>query len=744
MTRTLTDRQKIPASPHILTLREELRGKGMKRQGGFRLGDLSVEVRSGRDSLWCVIRREGRGGLALRAAYLAGADYTCRKLDSENGETLRLEIDSALGRHVVNFTSSEVDLHRLQMEVRFTPTATMRIPFIPRDLYPLDNQDDPTGTAGNIAAAQRGVNAGLIYFRVDEPAFGSVLYFQDLTALNPYFLATGTKPDSVVGGDWPELGYKPPTPENQETEEGGLLKGGEEVVLSSPIVILRDWATDDEQEMARQFLQMLGVAYKALELPRIEYRDWPSRAERTLRDLETSKQARHRYEGDLYLMPYPDGEVPDAMVQLSVIQALHEWGEWRKETPRIERDLRKGLDRFYDPKVKTMRRFLPGEGEKNGKDPDAVDSWYLYHPMLNLGRLALDGDEQAKELLLKSIDYGIEAAHHFKYAWPIQYRVQDFSIITKARGDERFGQTDVGGIYAYVMLQCFELTGEDRFVQEARAAIDTACGLRFDLLYQANLTVWGAVACLRLWRITDEIQYLKQSYAYIAGFFHNSIIWQSEIGTARHFKTFLGVTCLHDAPYMALYECFESFAGFEEYLQQAGPDLEPAVRMLVSEYCKYALDRAWFYYPDALPKEAIHEGEHQSGVINPELSFPLEDLYADGQQAGQVGQEIYGSGAAFIFATRSHHLVANAPFQLFCNHFIRASERTGDRALSIQLDGGETCVADVSLVRSPRKKLPAKVKLVTAGGDTIRPHTVSDDRIDFHVPANGRVILTWD
>jgi len=443
-------------------------------------------------------------------------------------------------------------------------------------------------------------------------------------------------------------------------------------------------------------------------------------------------------------MPYPDGEIPDVMVQLSIVQALHEWGEWNKETPRIERDLRKGLGRFYDPKVKTLRRFLPGEGEKHGKDPDAVDSWYLYHPMLNLGRLALDGDEQAKDLLLKSIDYGIEAARHFKYQWPILYKIQDFSVIEKARGDQRYGQTDVNGIYAYVMLQCFELTGEDRFIEEARAAIDAAKGLRFDLMYQANLTVWGAVACLRLWRILDEPDYLAQSYVYLAGFFHNCEIWESQIGAAEHYSNFLGATALHDSPYMAMYECFESFAGMEEYLEQAGPNLEPAVRMLVAEYCKYALHRAWFYFPDALPKEIIHQGEHQSGVVNPELSFPLEDLYADGQAPGRVGQEVYGSGSAFIFATRSHHHVTDASFRLYCNHFIRASERTGDRAVSLQLDGGETCVADISLVRLSRRKLPAKVKLVTAGGDTIRPHATSDDRIDFHVPAHGRVILTWD
>ena len=463
MHQLLTTDPQNSISPEILLLRDELRDRSMKRLGRFDLGDLDAEVCQGRQAIWCIVRRTGRGGLALRAAHLDGAECSVRKMNAERGEALRLEVESALGRHELCFTGTEAALHRLRMTTKFTPAAPIRIPYLPRDLYALDGNDDPTRPIGNVEAAQRGTTSGLVYFRFEEPGFGSVLYFQNLTALNPYFLATGTKPDGVVGGDWPELGLQLPTPETQEVGDPGVLEPGQDYVLSDAIVVLRDWAADDEQEMARQFLQMLGTAYKALDLPKIEYRDWVKRAERTLRDLETAEQARRREYGDLYLMPYPDGEYPDSMVQLSVIQALDEYGLWRGEPVPLEAELMKGVHRFYDPKVKTLRRYLPNVGEKQGKDPDAVDSWYLYHPMLNLGRLALRGNGEARDLLLKSIDYGIEAAHRFDYAWPIMYKIEDFSIITKARGDERFGQTDVGGIYAYVMLQCFELTGEERF-----------------------------------------------------------------------------------------------------------------------------------------------------------------------------------------------------------------------------------------------------------------------------------------
>ena len=730
------------ASPYVLALRDELRSGSLEVLADFGLGDLGVEVARGRDSIWALIRRPGRGGLALRAAYGPSGEFTCRKVPSGHDEVLRLQVESSIGKHTVCFTTSETDLHRLRVVTHFVPAVPLLVPFLPRDLYPLGTRDDPLEASGNVEASQRGVNAGLLYFLLDEPAFGSVLYFQNLTAMNPYFQATGTTPDGVVGGAWPELGYLPPTPTQRGTPPARPLAVGEEIVLSDAIIAFRDNAADTEEEMARQFLQMLGIAYKTITLPQAEYRDWTWRAERTLADLGSAKEATVRQYGKRYVMPYVEGEVPDAMVQMSVIAALHDYGKWLGEPIPLEAEFMAGMGKFYDPEIKTLRRFLPNVG-KDEKDTDAVDSWYLYHPMLNLGRLALDGNRQARALLLKSVDYGIRAARHFDYAWPVMYRIQDFSVMEPSRGDERFGQTDVGGIYAYLMLQCFDLTGEQRFLDEARAAIDKAKGLRFDLMYQANLTTWGAVACMRLWRITDDPSYLAQSYVYVASFLHNCEIWESQLGHAVHYSNFLGVTCLHDAPYMALYECFESYAGFEEFLHLSGPDLDPAARMLVSEYCKYGVDRAWFYFPDVLPPEMLHDGDHQSGVIKRELSFPLEDLYGDGQPAGKVGQEIYGCGAAFVYATRSHHNVENAPFRLFCNLFVHAIERTADKALSIQLDGGETCTATLSLVRLKGRRLP-QAKLMTASGDALRPRKDDKDRVDFRVPAKGRLILTWN
>lgn len=731
--------QSPPVTPSLLALRDALSPHG-SCLGLFEAGEMSIEFRSGSEALWAIVRRPGSGGLAIRTATVGG-DARYERRAPESGEIARIAILSALGEHRVVLQCQVTELASLRLLTSLTPSAPTALPYVPRDLCPLGAGDDPLGATGCVAASQRGLNAGLLYFRIEEPAFGNIFYLQNLTALGDYCLATGTKAEDAVGGAWPEIGFLLPTPPQEGQSDLKPLEPGKEFILSDAIIVLRPDLPEDERASARQFLQMLGAAYKALDLPPVEYRDWPGRAERTLKDLDTAPEATIRHYGHRYLHPYTAAEYPDAMVQMSIVAALHDWGVWQGAPHPLEAEFLAGMSRFYDPKLESLRRYLPNVGDD--KNADAVDSWYLYHPLLNLGKLAL-ADKRAKKLFLKSIDYGIRAAHHFKYCWPVEFDATDFSVITECADADGRGQTDVGGIYARVMLQAFELTDEKRFLDEARAAIDAAIGLGFAINYQANLTAWGAAACMRLWRITGRDAYLEQSYVYLASFFHNCEIWESRLGHAVHYHNFMGVTCLQDAPYMAIYECFDSFLAFEQYLADSGPDLEPAARMLVSEYCRYTLHRAIFYYPDELPREAIAtEQRENNGHIDRKLSFPLEDLYPDGQPAGQVGQEIYGAGAALVFAARAVHRIDDAPFSLYCDHFVRALERTDTRTLVLTLDGGETCTALLAIVRRKRRKLP-QCRAMAIDGDALRPRDQTADRIDYHVPASGRLVLSWD
>jgi hypothetical protein len=198
-------------TPSVLALRSELASHSLIGRAKFEFGDLTGEVCQGRDSLWAILRRPKRGGIAIRIAFAPSGIDKVKTARQKAGDALRLSVDSAIGRHDVVLKTDGLDLHRLQVTVTLTPAAPLLVPFLPRDLYPLDENDDPTRAVGTVEAGQRGLNSGLLYFHIDRPAFGSVLYFQNLTATNDYYRSTQTRPDGAVGGKWPELGYLPPT-----------------------------------------------------------------------------------------------------------------------------------------------------------------------------------------------------------------------------------------------------------------------------------------------------------------------------------------------------------------------------------------------------------------------------------------------------------------------------------------------------------------------------------------------------
>ena len=717
----------------VLTLREELITGQHQPCQTWQIAGCDVQLSQGSDSLWLTVRRADGTGFALRTAYSPGAPLAVQTVAGSGGS--EFEAAGAVGNFRVSIDMPDPERSLVRATVRLTPSRDLIIPYWPRDLYPLSRQGDPTGTGGVVRAAQRGLNTGLIYLTINEPAFGSVLYLQDLTSLNAYFNATGTKPDGRIGGQWPELGYAPPVSETQP------LKAGEEVVLSDVFV---HWGADlpeTPQQSSRIFLDHLAAIYRHMKRPEGPYHDWPARAEETLRDLRDAPEATIRHYGHTYQHPYTGAEYPDSMVQLTVLTPLREYARWKGEKIPFVDELRSGFKKFFDPELGVVRRYLPNVG--SDKNAEEVDSWYLYHPLLNLARLSEEGDEEAREILLTSLEYGIKVAHHFRYEWPVQYNVRTLEVIKGARKGGQPGQSDVGGLYAYLMLQVWELTENKRYLEEAKKAIHNLSSMEFELEYQSNLTGWGANACLRLWQLTRDGSYRDQSYVFLANFFHNTMIWESEIELARHYPIFLGASCLHDGPYMAIYECFESFASFQEYLDWGNDMLPESVILLVTEYCKHALNRAWFYYPKELPEEALAK-EVRNGHIDRSLAFPLEDIYPDGQPAGQVGQEIYGSGAAFTFVSHSYHKLQRAPFILFSEYPIIGLEQTSDPCIAFRSRGADGFHARGRLIPTGEAALPdIHIRETGWPEKSIEGRVSEEGHLEFDIPAGRALEIRW-
>jgi hypothetical protein len=720
-------------SPLLLALEEDL--SHGRRVAGHAQDGLRLEAVAGREHLWLVVRAPSHA-FALRAcSYMAGKGSVTRSR-RQRGELLRLRVTSLTGEQEVAIALHPGPVPVVEATCRITPRAPLVVPFLPRDFVPLDAAGSPS-QAGRVEAAQRGMNSGLCFVRCEGPARSTMLYWQDFTALNPYFAATGTAPDGVVGGEWPELGFRLPTAYGPDIVEPRALPAGRPVTLSRALVALHDGDAREETDLAVHFLDATAAIYPLLDKPRCELRDWPRKATATARDIARAEGATVTYYGQTYVRPYLDGEPPDSMSQITLVAAMRDWERLRGEALPLADRLEAGIGRFHDRKLGAMRRYLPNAPKE--KDRDEADSWYLYYPLLGLLRLALAGDERARGLFMRSADYAIRAARHFRYRFPIKFKMSSFAVITAVRGDERHGQTDVAGLYAYVMLLAFELTQERRFLDEARAALEAARGLRFNLNYQANLTAWGAAAAARLWRVTGEESWRQLAYVYLASFLHNCAAWESQIGQARHHPNFLGVTALHDARYMALLECSESFLAFHSLLRDSAGGLLPSAHLLVDAFCRFALDRAWFFFPQELPPEAVAD-DPRTGRIDRALAFPLEDLYLDGQPGGQVGQEVYGAGAAFIFAAHAFRRIEGAPFDVFCDSFVLNLERPGARSALLTLAGYAANTA--RLVLLPHGRRPVRARVALGDGRPRRGESAGAARA-FKIPANAVVTLTW-
>ena len=272
------------------------------------------------------------------------------------------------------------------------------------------------------------------YFRLQQPDFGSVLYFQNLTALNDYFRATNTKPDGAVGGEWPELGYLPPTPPQSGTPPIDPLPAGKEIMLSDALIVFHDVPTATSRQWRGSSCRLLGAVYRRSTCRRPNFATGSARAERTLRDLDRRPKATIAHYGHRYVHPYTAAEYPDSMVQLSVLSAIHDYEAWTASGHPLEAESRGGLGKFYDPQAQDAPPLSAQCRRRTRTRTRSTAGISIIRCSISAAWRS-DGDAQARRLFLKSIDFGIKAAHHFDYHWPIQYNVTDFSVIS--RGAQR-------------------------------------------------------------------------------------------------------------------------------------------------------------------------------------------------------------------------------------------------------------------------------------------------------------------
>lgn len=698
----------------------------------------TVEVKCTDNSLFIICNWPDGGRIAFRAAYAITAVFTVDNLKIKEGNA-EIVLSTALGTYRVALEFPDPKNPIVHYATQFTPYKPILIPFWPRDIVPLTINGNIENTAGKIYAQQVGSQSGLQYFSMTRPVTGSVFYFQNLSALNPFFEATQTSGAETVGGEWPELGFRLPAVIDRPLPN-------ESIIVSDAYILLSPDIPKDELESTQEFLTHLAAIYRHIPKPETSYHNWIKTAKASLKDLNNNKGCWTHSCGISYLNAYVcDYDTPpEIMVQLAVILPLCEYEKWLdKEIPVIN-ELKKGLDTFYDRDIKCISRWLPSlrdnldKSEEQKKDY-AMDSWYLYHPLMNLCRLALDGDKNAEKLLMDSIEYAIGVAHYFDYQWPVFYKMDTLKVIKAETEPGNGGEKDVPGSYAHLMLNVWRLTGEKRYLSEAVKASEKLEGLGFDLFYQANNTAFAAGALLQLYKETKEDIYLQLSYVCLAGILKNVQLWEPDYGYSKYYPGFFGVFPLKDAPYKAAYEEFEVYTALYEYMKEAnGLKILDAIEVLLPEFIKYTVNRLPYYFPTMLPKEVLSK-EVKTGEINSNIWIPLEDLYQGWDLCGQVGQEVYGSGLSFGIVPRHYFKIPDTALTVFCDYPIR-DIKISKNSIHFKTMGSSnfTCLVKIFSNKDTLPKLTMKSK-----STQIKAARSTKKEMDFLINGNATISIKW-
>jgi len=495
--------------------------------------------------------------------------------------------------------------------------------------------------------------AGNSLFLSSAALGSSILYLANLSALGPYFDATGsgggqsnfTYPQAgtegaLVGTQGASFGYELPP------ASLGNLPRGKRVTAIDSYLYLVPTVPVTEAAMSATYLKLLGTVYADLPSMVLPAANWRQLAAKSAADLLDPANI-DTWHGMRYLKSYVSDTrtAPELITQAGVLAGVKAYEARYHVTVPLAAMLEANLSSFYDPDYRTVRNGLV-----KGHDPEArEESWYYVQNLISLLQATKTGSAVAKKLLLESVATAITLAHTNKYEFPQDFAFKDMN------GAGSGLQPDVAGGYAWLMLGLHDLTGEPRYLDEAKASIAHVAGKGFSLTYETQMTAYTAAAAQRLYILTHDRTYRSYALLALANLFHATRLWDCTYGLCKKgagYHTMFGVNILPWGNYIAMLEQYETWMGLRDYLTYAQEE-PPYVLALANGLLIATPSILQYSLPPALPTGAVptHPGSYGFVPKNRlDWDIPVEDLREGESQSGVIGQEIYGAGGTFMLA----------------------------------------------------------------------------------------------
>ena len=350
---------------------------------------------------------------------------------------------------------------------------------------------------------------------------------------------------------------------------------------------------------------------------------WKDYAAATVRDLQEKSSTRVEVHGNAGLRAYVKDSseiwkqpadnfelmtIADVLWPSLLYLRLHPSPAYQSECQELLAD----LPGFYHSDTHAISNdFIRSPGER-------ADSWYPFENALvkypAIGAFA--GSPEITGHFLDAFETAQKMAHQYNYLFPIYYQVA--SLQAEGAGTNYA----IGGLYAWGAILAHRATGEARYLEEARRAIQVLYTVPADrLFHEPQELAFAALAAAELGMRDASIYLLDQQL--------RMFYWCSDPTQKSH-----DVRGMVQAAASILYPAFKE--NVEAILPWTGVMKRGLVREGLLRFMDQQRRNNFYFFQDC----------SASSQHSPMAGIPFENLgtLELGGQTGNVGKEIYGAG----------------------------------------------------------------------------------------------------
>ena len=273
-----------------------------------------------------------------------------------------------------------------------------------------------------------------------------------------------------------------------------------------------------------------------------------------------------------------------------------------------------------------------------------ADFWqgYLW-PLYIANEYALtQRDGSVRDMVLKLPDVLVDTGRRLDYTFSV------FVNINAATNVFDGYEYDYGaaGLYAALMLQYRELTGDARYLDEARRAARKLTSFGFSSGFELNVTALSALTLLRLYRLSGDPQDLAGSYVQLAVIMKHTWLFNPRYERFKDRDLFSLTSCRANLNYANSAEEGMIARLLTQYLREGDGSADRRWLALIADVLRYKA-HAW---TDGIPalcrdKALIHADKPENWEpIDPNGWVPMEPFgyNFDGKKLGFLNECIYG------------------------------------------------------------------------------------------------------